>query len=85
MRNQSIATEWHTEDYMIKFENKENGRYYYLSINRDLLNEFVLTIARGGRNIHLVRHLGYACIGTIHKEIERLSKRRLKRGYTLVS
>lgn len=69
---------------MIKFENKTNGRFYYLSIQKDLLNDIVLTIIRGGSNSRVVRNICYDSMESIMKELQRLMKRRLKRGYTLV-
>lgn len=70
---------------MIKFENQQNGRYYYLSVHKDLLNDWVLSVIRGGRHSRVVRHFGYGCRMALQKELDRLSKRRIKRGYTLVS
>lgn len=69
---------------MIKFENKDNGRFYYLSLQKDILNDLVLTIIRGGKHSRIVRNIGYSSLETITDEIHRLTKRRLKRGYTLV-
>jgi hypothetical protein len=69
---------------MIKFENKSNGRYYYLIINKDMFNEIVLTIIRGGNFNRVIRHYGFNCKTTILKEISRISKLRMKRGYILV-
>jgi len=71
---------------MIKFENKENGRYYYLMIERDLFDDFVLRIIRGG--IYARRSIcQYKALSedAIEKEIQRLSRIRLQRGYTLVN
>jgi len=70
---------------MIKFENPENGRYYYLVKEKDILNELVLTVIRGGRNVRVVRRMGFGCESLIQKEIERISKKRIKRGYILVT
>lgn len=69
---------------MIKFENIQNKRYYYLIKNQDILNAWVLTIIRGGTQTRVVRHYGYDCCETIDKEIVRISKIRLRRGYTIV-
>lgn len=69
---------------MIKFENKTNGRFYYLSIQKDILNDLVLTIVRGGKHHSVIRNIGYHCMDAITNEIQRIIKRRLKRGYTLV-
>lgn len=69
---------------MLKFENPSNGRYYYLETHRDLLNDLVLTITRGGAHSRIVRHFGYNCETTLIREIERIKRIRLKRGYELV-
>lgn len=70
---------------MLKFENPNNGRYYYIFKERDLLNDLVLTVIRGGNNTHVRRSIGFDCELAIHKEICRLSKKRIKRGYILVT
>lgn len=70
---------------MIKFENKNNGRYYYLSIRQDLLNQLVLTVLRGGRCSNVIRTIKFSCMESITREIQRLIQRRLKRGYSFVS
>ncbi len=70
---------------MLKFENKTNGRFFYLSVNQDLLNDLVLTITRGGNHHRVIRHFGFSNEESLKKEIERLSKRRIKRGYSLIS
>jgi len=70
---------------MIKFENKSNGRFYYLKIESDMLNECILRIFFGGQNISRVRTVSYDSKDAIQKEIERLSKRRIKRGYEIVT
>lgn len=69
---------------MIKFENKENGRFYYLSVKKDLFDEWVLVIFRGGANSRVVRTFGFNCLYSIQNEINRIAKIRLKRGYTLI-
>lgn len=70
---------------MIKFENVANGRYYYLITDKDMLNALVLTIIRGGRHARRVHHHVYDCVSELSKAIERISKIRLRHGYTLVS
>ena len=71
---------------MVKFENKSNGRYYYLVVETDLFGDNVLNITRGGaffnrRNIRSVS----GSMEEIQREITRLTKIRLQRGYTLVN
>jgi len=70
---------------MIKFENKSNGRYYYLIVEKDMFDVLVLTVIRGGVNHRIIMHFGYGCKDIIRKEIERISKKRLQRGYVLVT
>lgn len=70
---------------MLKFENKENGRFFYIQSHTDLIDQYVLTITRGGAAITVIRHLGFECNETRDREIRRITKRRLKRGYTLVA
>jgi len=70
---------------MIKFENATNGRYYYLEVNEDMLNALVLRIVYGGRRISRTRVILCDTKDAISLEIDRLSKRRLKRGYSLVT
>lgn len=71
--------------HMIKFENKKNGRYYYLVVNRDMFNHLVLTIIRGGKNSSFSRHFAYNSQPRIDEEIKKISKIRIKRGYSLIS
>ena len=70
---------------MIKFENKENGRFYYMKIEKDLFNDTVISIVRGGRNVSVNKLI--FCIDEVSasKEVSRLSRVRLQRGYTLVN
>jgi predicted DNA-binding WGR domain protein len=70
---------------MIKFENKENGRFYYVSIENDLLHNSVLRITYGGKQVCRSRVIGFENNGYIQKEIVRISKKRIKRGYSLVT
>jgi hypothetical protein len=68
---------------MIKFENKTNGRYYYLFFEKDLFDD-VLVVVRGVVNYRPRRRV--VCHGhhEIHKHAKRLCKIRITRGYTLV-
>ena len=70
---------------VIKFVNKENGRYYWLSINRDMLNGYNLTITRGGNRNNLVVMRSFHSQELCKQEMERLSKIRLRRGYEEVA
>lgn len=69
---------------MIKFENKNNGRFYYLEVKKDLFDDLVIHITRGGRNSS-INHLIF-CPDThsCELQINRITKTRLRRGYTLI-
>lgn len=69
---------------MIKFENELNGRYYYLLMEKDFFNDFVLTIIRGGKYSRVVRHYGYNCLSDIIREIKKITLIRIKRGYRVI-
>lgn len=69
---------------MLKFENKTNGRFYYLSIERDLLNDLILRIVRGGHSVSLCRTVSHLDPETMLKKIQEIIKKRIRRGYTLV-
>jgi len=68
---------------LIKFENKTNGRFYYIKVYTDLLGDKVLTIIRGGKYFNIIRHYGYKDPLLIDAEIKRISKIRLQRGYLI--
>ena len=69
---------------MLKFENKSNGRYYYIYVQRDLFDDSVLCVLRGGKHSRIVRYVKHGCLSAIQNEIERLSKKRKQRGYELI-
>ena len=69
---------------LVKFDNPDNGRFYYLCTHRDLFNDLVLTVIRGGKNGSRVeRHYGFKDLLSIYAEIKRISKIRLSHGYEL--
>lgn len=70
---------------MIKFENETNGRFYYLSIEKDLVHDCVLHVMYGGKNISRRRTAIYGDVEKVQREIERITKKRLSRGYSLVT
>lgn len=70
---------------MIKFENKENGRFYYMQIEKDLFNDIVICVIRGGANISVCRLIFCDNELGAKKEIDRLSRVRLQRGYTRIN
>jgi len=69
---------------MIKFENTQNGRYYYLEITEDLLNDHTLIIHRGGNNYHTRQRRIFNNKDSVLAEIQRISKIREQRGYRLI-
>ena len=69
---------------MIKFENKSNGRFYYLYISTDLFANPILSVTRGGKNISVYRVVATGCAIEINNKILQITKKRLSRGYTLV-
>lgn len=70
---------------MIKFENESNGRFYYIEVKRDLLDDCVLYINYGGSNV--TRHRAVFCGNDeeLQQEIQRITKKRIKRGYSIVT
>ncbi len=70
---------------MIKFENQKNGRYYYISIQRDMTGADVLVVVRGGRGMRVSRIYGFDSPQARDKRIEALMRRRIRNGYSLVS
>jgi len=71
---------------MLKFENKNNGRYYYIYVETDLFGDNVLCVIRGGTYVSgILSRMLSGTEETIQAEIERLSRLRLQRGYILIS
>lgn len=70
---------------MIRFENKENGRFYYILVEKDDKNKLAVRIIRGGRCVRIVRSVFFDCELAVRNEVERLSKRRIRHGYSLVT
>ncbi|MFI5405450.1 MAG: hypothetical protein ACHQ1D_02935 [Nitrososphaerales archaeon] len=69
---------------MIKFENRSNGRFYYIGVKKDLFGDLVIHIIRGGANVSVSRLIFCDNDRTVREEIRRISKLRISRGYTLV-
>lgn len=68
---------------MIKFE-RNDGRYYYMSVEHDLFGYPVLFVLRGGRSVCVRSCVAQGSLDDIIKKAVQLSKRRLQRGYTVV-
>lgn len=70
---------------MIKFENQENGRFYYLRVEKDMTGEDVLVVVRGGRSVCVTRTYGFVDSQARDKRIKALMRRRIRNGYSLVT
>ena len=70
----------------IKIRWESSARYYAVVLELDLLGDWVLTVARGGRRNRLgtVQHKMMANRAAGEREIERLDRRRRARGYLQV-
>lgn len=67
---------------MLKFE-RADGRFYYINIERDLLDGLILNVVRGGHRVSVSRTVAYHSPEDILKKIQEIIKKRLRRGYTL--
>lgn len=70
---------------MLKFENNQTGRYYYLITSRDLFDDVMITVIRGSKNKRVMKTNGYTCKKEAYFEIHKIIKRRLQRGYTIIN
>lgn len=68
----------------IRFE--KNTRYYSLILDKDLFNDWVLTIINGRINTQLgqIRKVAFKSYNDALKQIEEISLKRHKRGYSLL-
>ena len=59
------------------------SRYYEAVLQQDLLGDWVLSTARGGLSNRLggLRHQAFPSKEAAAKELRRLHKRRVRRGY----
>ena len=69
---------------MLKFENKSNGRFYYIEVKRDMFGHGVVNIIRGGNNISVERIVFCGNARSIREKVRQISRRRTARGYTLI-
>jgi hypothetical protein len=69
---------------MLKFENPTNGRFYYVEIKKDMLDDTVLAITYGGYFHSRHRNIMCDSYPAICAEIKRIAKRRIAHGYVLV-
>ena len=65
---------------MIKYE-RADGRYYYMSEQRDMTGDTVLVVVRGGHGVRVSRVYGFADTAMREKRIKTLAKRRESHGY----
>ncbi len=70
---------------MIRFENRENGRFYYMVVESDITNKFVLNIIRGGKHVRVITSITLYSDSMVRAEIDKRSKRRIRNGYSLVT
>ncbi len=69
---------------VIKFENKHNGRYYYLQTEKDLFGDWIIHIIRGGISSRRRRIIFCDSLMAVREKIRHIGQIRLKRGYTLI-
>ncbi len=69
---------------MLKFENKNNGRFYYIEIKKDLFGDLVINTIRGGSNVSVQRIIFCDNAVSVRDKIRQIVKRRTARGYTLI-
>lgn len=70
---------------MVRFENKTNGRFYYIEITKDLVNEHILRVTYGGYRVTRYRNLYVGSRDAMELALAHLTKRRLRRGYDLLT
>lgn len=69
---------------MLKFENPTNKRYYYISPQRDLLNDNIIIIYRGSPTKRITTSIYVGDNVNSKNELNKIIKRRLSRGYVQV-
>ncbi len=69
---------------MLKFENKSNGRYYYISSSKDLFGDISIKVMRGSKSKNILKTIGCRSKKEAFHEIHKIIKRRIQRGYTLL-
>lgn len=73
---------------MLRYVHPENGRYYNIYVQPDMLSQYVIVIARGGyghRKGAAVRKYGYASQEELELALRDIVVRRERRGYLLKS
>jgi hypothetical protein len=70
---------------MIRFENRENGRFYYMVVEQDITNKLILNIIRGGKRVRVITSILFESPFLLKIELDKRSKRRIRNGYSLVT
>jgi hypothetical protein len=70
--------------HMIKLENPHNQRFYYMEIRKDIFDDTVISITRGGRNSSVHRLVYCRDPLSCKMELDRLLRLRQGRGYVRV-
>jgi hypothetical protein len=52
-----------------------------MSVQRDMFNDSVLTVVRGGIGRRVIRHYGYECAMALERAVSRLCRTRERHGY----
>lgn len=69
---------------MLKFEHP-NGRFYYIQYYRDMFDDVCVMVIRGGYNQRVVRTISCGVDSELQATVNRITKKRLRRGYILLS
>lgn len=69
---------------MLKFENKTNGRFYYVKVQKDIFGQWIINCNRGGVYYSVQRILFSGDVAAVRKKLQDIIKRRTARGYTLI-
>jgi hypothetical protein len=70
---------------MLKFENSSNGRFYYLTVQKDMTGADVLVVVRGGSSVRVTRTYGFDSPQARDQKFKEIVQRRIRNGYSLVS
>jgi hypothetical protein len=70
---------------MLKFENASNGRFYYMTVQKDMTGADVLVVVRGGRDMRVSRTYGFDSPQARDQKFKEIVQRRIRNGYSLVS
>jgi hypothetical protein len=68
---------------MMKLE-RDDGRFYYIYISKDMIDDNVLFVLRGGRNVSILHRVCTGSMATLLGVREKLYKRRLRNRYNIV-